>query len=706
MSSPAFDLPRFRTPAPELPGEILPPFAFDNDGNAEVAGLALRRTVAAGPDGAMAVTLRLTNRRTAPVRLRRLIPAEWRLPELFPGRPADALRIWRLARQKNDFPGPFTPGRDDENTRLAAFDSSEVTAGYGIGGEARAGGPPSRFHADPGLAAETGDGFLFIGFAGQTRHLNDVVLSAAAGTLSAQAEFDDILLQPGEARETHPLVIERGPALRALLDRHADRIAATAGSRRGAPREIFCSWYYYGAEIDAEEMRRNLTFLRQNPTGFKVFQLDMGWHGHFGDWQADEARFPDGMAAMAAEIRDAGFLPGIWTAPLVIEPGSAAARDYPDILLRNRQGELCTFACARGACYILDPFAPRAEAFLGELFGRLADWGYTYHKLDFVRAVFLHADARFHDETRTRAEACRRALELIRRAAGEKAVLDVCGGLFEGSAGIADLVRSGADVRGFWSDGNPLSDYALRIRQNVLRNFYAPLWTVDPDALQLRRNDVPWRGNLKHHHLSCGRFSDEEAFSIVVNQFLGGGASCVSERLPELDRDRFDLYRRVIPAFGDAAWFFGDWDGVLPERFVTFCRSEVLPPWCVVTLANWNRKETQLLPFRPAEVPNLPEAPEYALFELKESRFLGIFSPDDRLELAVPGHGARLLRLTPLEAAGRQVVGTDRSLSGGLEIAAFDPETAAAQCHAGAEGNAFVLDRDDGDRQLRIEMKS
>ena len=86
----------------------------------------------------------------------------------------------RLARQKNDVPGPFHPARVDAALRNAAFDSSEIIAGNGVAWcemEEKETLPHS-FHCDPGLVlSEEGAKFhCFIGFDGQTRHLSDLVV--------------------------------------------------------------------------------------------------------------------------------------------------------------------------------------------------------------------------------------------------------------------------------------------------------------------------------------------------------------------------------------------------------------------------------------------------------------------------------------------------------------------------------------------------
>ena len=574
--------------------------------------------------------------------------------------------------------------RPDAEMRSAAFCSAEIVAGGGLSWaefdspEAKL---PTEFHADPGLVLLPGEGSgkaLFLGFSGQQRHLNDVAVRTDHArqnwrSIEAAAEYDNIELLPGEERTTHPAVIETGSSVRDLWRRHAARIAARAGRRSGAPRNIYCTWYFYGADIDQEEVRRNLEFLKRHPVAFDVFQIDMGWENHFGDWEINPEKFPAGLSALAGSIRAAGFLPGIWTAPLVLEQGAEAARNYPDIILRDTRGEPCFFRCVKGECFTLDPFAERAGEYLRRFYGRLREAGFLYHKLDFMRAVFIHAGSQFKDPGRTRAEGYRRALELIREAVGPDAYLNACGGLFEGSAGLADVVRSGADLRGHWdSDGTGASAYPIRIRQNICRNFYRKLWMVDPDALQLRRSDRIWRDNPANAPLSRGSFSDEEAFSITVNQFLAGGTVCVSERLPELDADRYALYHRVIPALSEPAEWFGLWQGELPEYFATACRAPGQSAWSVVTLANWNSQAEKVLEFQPSEVPHLPAAPEYAAFELKEGGFLGVFRPEQKISLRIPAHGARLIRLTPLRPGwNRVVIGTGLSLTGGMELSGF-----------------------------------
>lgn len=674
-----------RIPAPELVGETLSPPVFDAAGHAAWGDLHLecRREVTAH---GWTLQLTLRNNRTTPVELVALP-----LWESVGDAPSDVWQggfehalVYRLARQKNDMPGEFHPGRVDAALRNAAFDSSEMIAGGGIAWcemEAADAVLPLTFQADPGmvLSDDAGSFAVFLGLAGQTRHLSRVAITTDAARrrltrLAVTAEGDRIVLKPGDSFNSHQLVCESRLGTAELLERHAERIAATAGARPGKPLSVFCTWYYYGADIDRSEVDGNLERIAAWRLPFDVFQIDMGWEDRFGDWSAHPEKFATGMAATAAAIRRGNMIPGIWTAPFVIEPEAAAVRETPEMLLRRRDGECCRFQCAKGACYVIDPTHPAGEAYLEKLFRRLTDWGFGYHKLDFLRAMLIDRDAVFHDRGATRAMAYRRGLAAIRRAVGETGWINCCGGLYEGSAGLADAVRSGFDLRGHWAaEGSEISAYNNRIKQNLARSFYRRLWLVDPDALQIRRNTASWRDNPENAHLSRGVFTEDEAFSILVNQYLGGGLVCVSERFAALDADRLMLLRKILPNYsrrfvplaehtGGSEW--------LPSRLrADFSDHPALPPWTMVVAANWDGEESREVPV-PLEVAGMADGVGIAVWDFARQELLGCYHSGDEPTLTVPAHGCRLLRLTSLTGNGPILVGTDGNLSCGMELAA------------------------------------
>lgn len=667
----------------ELEGETLaaPEFAGTT---AETAGLRWTRSIRVLPGG-FALALTCKNLRSEPVRLKRINVLQIAM-DSFPGTDFSRWRVFKMARQKNDIPGFFTPSKTDDSFEDVVFDSSEVRAGAGISYDDFAGNLknlPCRVTSDPGLVVLEHEQAqpLLVAFIGQDRHLNEVTIETTADrkrllAIEAWAAFDGALLLPGKEVRTHELAVRSARGLPELLEWHADAVGTLYGVKppSGKKPAVFCSWYFYGEDIRESDVVENLAALRQHPIPFDVFQIDHGWSDTFGDWRANGS-FPGGLDHLAGMIRDAGYTPGIWTAPFVLEQKAEALVEFPDLVLRNGKGEPVIFKCAAGDCYVLDPCAPNAETFLSRLYGRLKKHGFMYHKLDFVRAIILTPDVRYHDGTKNRAQAYRIGIELIRKAVGEDSYFEVCGGLYEGSAGLANATRSSMDVRGEWAGifrGKPnrINGYLLRIKQNVLRNHYNRLWHTDPDALQVRRRTEPFRNN-KHVHLSSGTFNDEEAFSIVVNQFLGGGLVCLSDQLSRLDADRRALYRHVIPQYAGPARAVNPVSAAYcPDLFVS--RFDTPPPglapWIVATIANWSEETATRRLDLASLLPSDWGDALVAAFEFREQRFLGLCRAQDSLTLTLPPHSCRLVRLTRCAGAAPLLIGTDLSLSQGMEI--------------------------------------
>jgi Glycosyl hydrolases family 31 TIM-barrel domain len=590
------------------------------------------------------------------------------------------MQVFRLSRQKNDIPGIFSPAKQDASMEDALFSSAEIKAGGGIGWEDFGSDKelPRQFEADPAMIFMDSDNgmALLVGFTGQTRHLNRISLVSNDARdqiieLQATALFDGVTVAPGESRESHELLLLYGTDLQDLLEQYAGIIAEKHGFDQPDSQKklsVFCTWYFYGADFHEGDLDENLAALKQNKVPFDVFQIDHCWMENFGDFEPNLERFPNGMKSVAKKLRDAGFIPGIWTCPFVMEQQSEVAKKYPDIILRDRDGNPCLFNCQAGPCYTLDPFAPNAEKYIIELFQRLRSWGYDYHKLDFLRAVFIHDNAVYCDPSKNRAEAYRKALELVRQGLGDDAILVTCGGLFEGSVGLSDINRSGADVQGHWKHGDKrLASYTIRIKQILARNFYNRFWHCDPDALQLRRRTESFRGNEKKKHLAMGLLNDEEAFSTVVYQFINGGIACASEKLMDIDEDRRLMYKYVMPQYaGPAQWL--DWQGYLPEEMVTNFDNpdNGLDPYKVLTIANWS-DDPVVKTVKLSDVPQLNNSTT-AVFEFKEQKFYGLCGADDAIKVELPPHSCRVFRLSKWSGEKVVLLGTDLNLAMGMEL--------------------------------------
>ena len=244
----------------------------------------------------------------------------------------------------------------------------------------------------------------------------------------------------------------------------AARFAALLGdqmrARIASPYQRgWCSWYHYFHAVSEDEIRSNLHALRDLRTEFpvEVVQLDDGYQAALGDWDRTNAKFPSGLKMLAAAIRDAGFIAGIWSAPFLAARDSVVMREHPDWFIHHREtGE--PLRAGRNPnwtagddkyAYALDPSHPVFSAHLEHLFRKIVEnFGYDYLKLDFLYAAAAEG-IRHHPEM-TRAETLRRGLEAIRRGAGAGTFILGCGCPLGAAVGIVDGMRIGPDVAPYW----------------------------------------------------------------------------------------------------------------------------------------------------------------------------------------------------------------------------------------------------------------
>jgi hypothetical protein len=597
--------------------------------------------------------------------------------------PASQWVLLRQPRMKNDLPACVRLGSTGDEVWDAVRGTPET------GGVPRPAGPaalpPTSFVCSElavlGTAATVPQrASLALGFVPVTEYLTriDVALSddrQALESLRMACEGDRQVIGPGGQAWSQWAVAVFAETMEEAIARYTAVLKATVPLRSTvelrAPA-VWCSWYYYGDGFTQEELDENLDWLEAHPLPIDVAQIDECWDLRWGEWTPN-GRWPD-LAGAAARIRALGYRPGIWTCGFLAEPRAYPRYHRPHWLLRDRQGQPIRFRMNRMENYVLDPTHPEVQAFLEATYRRLTEaYGYTYHKIDFTRAV-AHPDAVFADRTANRAQAYRQGLAAIRRGIGEDAYLDICGGLYGPSLGLADAQRTGSDTKGTWPahpEGDPTRPYGpFTIKQNALRYWMNELWHNDPDAAMIRRRPAPYRDEK----LSIGTMDDVEAETTVLNQYLAGGMVCFTENLPEIDADRLLLYRRCIPSIGRAAVPRDLREG---ERFPAILDSVVLPaapqldPWHTIGVVNWYGVPRSLR-FRLADVLPVPYLEQAAQFLI--SAFFGqwyrVVLPGEQVVIEdLPPHGCEVLKVQSYYPGQPHLLRTDGHFSmGGTEI--------------------------------------
>ncbi len=646
----------------------------------ETDGIVLTREFFLADDGRyIGLRLGIENTSSQAVRLGSLTPFTVRSDEnlQIAGGGMETWRVLHLTRGKAGIPGSFRPWRKDIDYEDALIEAASNTPGLVSAGqvdERRDGrtifSEPATFIKNETQPDKPG---LFMGLMNEREHVGTFYLIPSADNSSLDefgvvCDFDSITLAPCQQRKTHWVFLFQAQTEAEALSRFADlQLEHLNISAPGERLNVFCSWYFYGREFLPADLDENLAILKDRPLPIDVFIIDNGWIDAFGDWNANE-KWPDGMAVEAQKIRAAGMIPGIWTAPFALMKNSQIAQEHPEMIAKDINGGPATFGYVEGECYLLDPTHPFAEEYLREYLGRLKSWGFTFHKLDFVTNMFGSGRC-FHDPHATRADAFRRGIEIIRDVLGPDVHMQLCGGLQ--GAGVLDIVdslRVGADSLGNWEHyfGTRKGGMLAQCKQAMVRTYLGKLVETDPDSIMLRRRTEPFRKHVaaKHDLLSDGKFTDAEAFTLVVRQYTTGGCTNMTERMAELTEDRRALYRHMIPAFGPPADVLDFEHENCPTLLKSFiepkCRT--LDPWFTLAVCNWDEQPTSRT-LTLCEAGFEGQGPQ-AVFEFQGQQFLGIKTADDLIELEIPAHGTRLLRIAPWE--GRPlIVGTDLHLSGG-----------------------------------------
>ncbi len=315
----------------------------------------------------------------------------------------------------------------------------------------------------------------------------------------------DARLSPGEVRALEEVRVALGAEVAPLLEEQAERHGRRAGARTAASIGAgWCTWYHFFHAVREQDVLRNLEALAaaREELPVSVVQIDDGYQHAIGDWTRTNERFPRGLEPLAREIRAAGFVPGLWTAPLLVAPDSDLYAAHPEWVL-GRAGEpllgLLHPAWTKDArIFVLD--ATRAEVLehLEATFRALREMGFEYHKLDFLYAGAMRAEAA--DPGVSRAARLRRGLEAVRRGCGDDAFVLGCGCPLGPAVGVVDGMRIGPDVAPRFDpepaqaipgieETQPSTRYA--VRSIFARAFlHRRLFVNDPDCLLARRRET------------------------------------------------------------------------------------------------------------------------------------------------------------------------------------------------------------------------
>ena len=394
----------------------------------------------------------------------------------------------------------------------------------------------------------------------------------------------------------------------------------------------FCTWYYYLGDISGEIVSRSVEDMAKyrDLLPAKYVQIDDGWQTWYGQWEVND-KFPRGMKAHADEIRAAGFLPGLWFAPLWANK-ARIRQEHPEYFaIDRRTGE-------RTIC--LDLSVPEACDFIRDVMRRATEeWGYKYLKLDLITTTlgaFENRDPSFNSLRNYK-----KLMEIVNETVPDDTFILGCTAPFGPSIGLVDGLRVSQDIGGDW-------DGLRGVFNAVLKRYYyhKRFFINDADCLIVRKaenEDDECRRN-------CTR-TDEEIKCYISATAASGGTLMLSDKLRLMKEDQLKQISYLYPINTEAAIPLDLTERWLPGVLDCGVRGGIR----TVMFINWEEKDLDL------SVP-LGDG-EHRVFEFWDRRFEGVFG--DSYCATVAPHTCKVLHIT--EAGRPAVIGCENEIIPTLE---------------------------------------
>lgn len=469
----------------------------------------------------------------------------------------------------------------------------------------------------------------------------------------AYAQMDRVLVSPGETRRSEEiLLIAEDRETNIDVWTHWVAITHKARNNKG-PIYGWCSWYDRTTKIDEAHVLDVVDTIEKNPNTFGkgIVQIDDGYQIMDGTWNAN-AKFPSGMSRIAHRIRQAGMIPGVWFAPLMINPEHPWKKANPAAIQSNAKG-ISSFMNPNpfhpaGANWI-NPSHPKSKEFLRRVIETARDNGFGYIKID-----FNGIGNRFVNPKLTRLQAFRELYTLYRNAAGEDMyILSCLGQPTRGVVGFVDAARVGPDSHPAHFSHCLESVLRFQIFSRVWWNNDADVSYLDVKLPSRRVGSTPqgvdmWR--TWHNTVA-----------------LTGGTAMISEPVNKPDvQEVWRNYEIMRPASRESSRLLTLGKSGKNSIF-GFSADRVWGDFAVYNLYNSDKNKSADITLNFADA-GLPADTRCSVYNFWENKLVG-YATDSYEGKNIPKNGSLLLRFTPLDGDSPKLVGSNLHLSmGATEI--------------------------------------
>ncbi|NLR93324.1 glycoside hydrolase family 36 protein [Flammeovirga agarivorans] len=556
----------------------------------------------------------------------------------------------------------FFHNKSEDNTYLRAFDLFSMDRSFG--GQVDLSKPedwlvtPLMEHHHAETLAEMDKRFKEVGLFYNTATDNSFLLGPTGPgdahcnvhvtkqKIRAIVRMDQVLVEPGEVRRSEEMIFIKEDKDK-NIDVWTKWVAITHNAKLDRdPVYGWCSWYDRTTKIDEAHVMNVTKTIKENPNTFGrgIIQIDDGYQKMDGDWSANE-KFPSGMANVAKEIRAIGATPGVWFAPLMINPEHPFAKANPDALQKNAKG-IESFMNPNpfhpsGAKW-LNPTNAKAKEFLFNIIKDARDRGFGYIKIDFNGIGAVYDNPKL-----TRLQTFRELYTLYREAAGDDMyILSCLGQPTRGVIGFIDAARVGPD-------SHPA--HFSHCLESVLRFqiFHKVWWNNDADVSYLeyklpsrRVGHTPQQGMWHTWHNTVA---------------LTGGTAMISEPIDAPDvKEVWRNYEIMRPGVIEQTKLLTL--GKSPNNTVFgFTAKREFGDFGVYNLYNVDKEKENDVTINLVEA-GLPKDTKCAVYDFWKNEVVG-YATNTYTAEKLYSNSSQLVRFTPIEDDKLKVLGSNLHLS-------------------------------------------
>jgi len=193
------------------------------------------------------------------------------------------------------------------------------------------------------------------------------------GTFALKRHLE-LTIEPGRKIPLGTLLCNQSKQLTTALSEYASRYFKPLRT----PTEMFTGWStwdYYLFNPTLKDVKENIKVIRSDAflcEKIKFISIDCGWFNYPGDWRAN-IDFQSNRAAIALQITKEGFIPGIWTMPLLVGPNAPIVRTNVGWFIRDDNGDHVNVNAGEwpDVIFSLDFTVPEVRDYIYDLYSRM-----------------------------------------------------------------------------------------------------------------------------------------------------------------------------------------------------------------------------------------------------------------------------------------------------------------------------------------------